>query len=62
MVLFAKSAITKAYLLSQRTISTTKANGFAYLIKDIKLPFKKLPHPEHAKSFFKKLSNFYMNY
>ena len=49
MVLFAKSAVTKAYLLSQRTFVTTKANNFSYLIKDIKLPFKKLPHPEHVK-------------
>ena len=49
MVLFAKSALTKAYLLSQRTFSTTKANNFAYLIKSIPAPFKKLPHPEHVK-------------
>lgn len=52
MVLFVKNATTKAYLLSQRAFSTTKAANFNYLIKDIKLPFKKGPHPEHAKSDF----------
>jgi hypothetical protein len=65
MVLFAKSALTKAYLLSQRTLTTTKANNFAYLIKSVAQPFKKLPHPDHVKgrhlNIFKLNLHFYYN-
>ena len=50
MVLFSKSAATKAFLLSQRAFSTTKSNAFNYLIKELPMPSKKLPHPEHVKS------------
>ena len=50
MVLFAKSALTKACLLSQRAFSTSRSNAFSYMIKEIPIPSKKVPHPEHVKS------------
>ena len=50
MVLFAKSALTKAYLMSSRAFSTTPSNSFAYMIKSLSKPSPKVPHPTHVKS------------
>ena len=49
MVLFKSNAITKSYLLANRTFATTKANSFAHLIQTIPKPCPKVPHPEHLK-------------
>lgn len=43
MVLFAKSALTKSYLLAQ-------SRGFSYLIKELPKVPKKVPTPEHTNS------------
>ncbi len=49
MVLFAKSALTKACLLGQRAFSTTRSNAFTYMIKELPVPSKKVPTPDHVK-------------
>ncbi|RNA24542.1 cytochrome c oxidase subunit mitochondrial-like [Brachionus plicatilis] len=43
MVLFAKSALTKSYLLAQ-------SRNFSYLIKELPKVPKKVPTPEHTSS------------
>lgn len=50
MVLFSRNAATKGYLLAHRVASASQQRGFTYLIKDLSLPSKKVPHPEHVKS------------
>jgi hypothetical protein len=58
MVLFAKNALTKAYLLSNRAFSTTQSNQFAYLIRNIPKPAPKVPHPTHVKCNFSILNDY----
>ncbi len=53
MVLFAKSALTKACLLSQRTFATSRSNMFNYMIKELPIPSKKVPTPDHVKGKLK---------
>jgi hypothetical protein len=50
MVLFSKNAATKAALLAHRAFSTTKSNKFTYLIKNLDIPSKKVPTPDHLGS------------
>jgi hypothetical protein len=50
MVLFAKNAIARSYLLAYRNFATTKTNLFAELIPKIPKPCPRVPHPEHMSS------------